>query len=85
MLVFSNIDRYNTPCMKVITRKKSQKPEKCYFTERDIVPEYRDVETLKLFLTPRGKILSRSKTGITAKNQRLIATAINRARELALL
>ena len=71
--------------MKVVTRKNDKKPETCYFTDRVIKPDYRDVETLKLFLTPRGKILSRAKTGITAKNQRLLATAIKRARELALL
>ncbi|MCA9397766.1 30S ribosomal protein S18, partial [candidate division WWE3 bacterium] len=56
--------------MKVVTRKNDKKPETCYFTDRGIKPDYRDVETLKLFLTPRGKILSRAKTGITAKNQR---------------
>ena len=71
--------------MRVVTRKNDKKPETCYFTDRGIKPDYRDVETLKLFLTPRGKILSRAKTGITAKNQRLLATAIKRARELALL
>jgi small subunit ribosomal protein S18 len=71
--------------MRVVTRKKDKKPETCYFDDRDIKPQYREVDTLKLFLTPRGKILSRSKTGITAKNQRLLAEAIKRARELALL
>lgn len=70
--------------MQVIARKKIERPEKCYFTERGITPNYRDVETLKKFLTPRGK-LARSKTGVTAKNQRLLAEAIKRARELALI
>jgi small subunit ribosomal protein S18 len=71
--------------MQVIARKKIEKPDTCYFTERGIKPHYKDVETLKLFLTPRGKVLSRSKTGVTAKNQRLLSVAIKRARELALM
>lgn len=71
--------------MQVIARKKIQKPETCYFEERGIAPHYRDVETLKKFITPRGKILSRSKTGVSAKSQRLLSVAIKRARELSLL
>lgn len=71
--------------MHVIARKKIEKPDTCYFTDKGITPHYRDVETLKLFLSPRGKVLSRSKTGVTAKNQRLLTVAIKRARELALM
>ncbi len=71
--------------MQIIARKKQTKPTTCYFTENGITPYYRNVEILKMFLSPRGKILSRSKTGITAKNQRLLSIAIKRARELALL
>lgn len=71
--------------MQIITRKKYRKPESCYFTKNGITPHYRDVETLKLFLTPRGKILGRAKTGVSAKNQRSLANAIKIARELALL
>lgn len=71
--------------MHVIARKKHTKPATCYFTENDKTPSYDDPETLKMFLTPRGKILGRNKTGITAKNQRLLSVAIKRARELGLL
>lgn len=47
--------------------------------------DYKDVETLKKFIGPYGKIISRKRTGIVAKNQRQLALAIKRARFLALL
>ena len=47
--------------------------------------DYKDVEVLKKFLTPHGQIMSRVKSGLTAFQQRLMATAIKRARIMALL
>jgi small subunit ribosomal protein S18 len=47
--------------------------------------DYKDIATLKRFLTERGKILPRRQTGNTAKQQRMISSAIKRAREMALL
>lgn len=47
--------------------------------------DYKDTEMLKKFLNPHSRMLSRKKTGISAKNQRAVAQAIKRARFLALL
>ena len=47
--------------------------------------EYKDVDLLRKFVTERGKILPRRITGLTAKQQRDLTTAIKRARLLALL
>ncbi len=47
--------------------------------------DYKDVERLKKFLTERGKILPRRKTGTCARHQRQLSRAIKRAREMALL
>lgn len=47
--------------------------------------DYKQVELLRKFMTSRGKILSRSRTGVTAKQQRQLTRAIKRARILALL
>jgi small subunit ribosomal protein S18 len=47
--------------------------------------DYKDVRKLQRFLTERGKILPRRATGLTAKQQRQIAIAIKRARQIALL
>src|SRR3970040_677822 len=47
--------------------------------------DYKDVDLLKRFLTPEGKIRPRRQTGVSARNQRKLARAIKRARHLALL
>lgn len=47
--------------------------------------DYKDVEVLKRFLNPHGRIQSRRKTGLSAANQRKLALAVKRARFMALL
>ncbi|MDB5254681.1 MAG: rpsR [Candidatus Nomurabacteria bacterium] len=57
-----------------------------YFNSNNIqFIDYKDVESLKRFLNPNGRILSRRRTGLTAKNQRSFAEAVKRARFMALL
>jgi small subunit ribosomal protein S18 len=47
--------------------------------------DYKDVDTLKRFISERGKIRSRRITGACRRHQNQIAKAVKRARELALL
>ena len=47
--------------------------------------DYKDVETLKRFLNPHGKIMPRRRTGLSSSNQRALAVAVKRARFMALL
>ncbi len=47
--------------------------------------DYKDVETLKRFITEKGKMLPRRVTGVSAKFQHLINSAIKRARFIGLL
>lgn len=47
--------------------------------------DYKDIETLKRFLNPNGKILPKKVTKVSLKNQRKIALAIKRARFMGLL
>mgnify|MGYP000024875649 CR=1 FL=1 len=47
--------------------------------------DYKRVDTLRRYLSDRGKIKARRKTGVCAKHQRRLAIAIKRARHLALL
>lgn len=47
--------------------------------------DYKNVDSLRRLLTPNGKIQSRRRTGLDARNQRLAAQAIKRARFMALL
>lgn len=51
----------------------------------NLTVDYKDTKTLKRFLSEDGKILPRRRTGLSAKNQRRVTTAIKRARHLALL
>ncbi len=58
----------------------------CYFTKNNIKTiDYKDIELLKKFISANGKIISRRVTGTSAKYQRMLATAIKRARQMALL
>ncbi|MEK7572299.1 MAG: 30S ribosomal protein S18 [Patescibacteria group bacterium] len=57
-----------------------------YFSANNIkYIDYKDVEILKKFLNPNGKIISHKRTGVTSKNQRQLALAIKHARFLGLL
>lgn len=47
--------------------------------------DYKESEDLRRFLTPNGKIQSRKKTGLNAREQRTVAQAIKRARHMGLL
>lgn len=47
--------------------------------------DYKDVSTLRHFLSDRGRIRARSLTGFTPQQQRQVATAIRNSREMALL
>ncbi|MFL0734428.1 MAG: 30S ribosomal protein S18 [Prochlorococcus sp.] len=47
--------------------------------------DYKNVDLLKKFITDRGKILPRRLTGLTAKQQRDLTTAVKRARIISLL
>ena len=58
----------------------------CYFCANHVdYIDYKDVELLKKFISERGKILPRRVTGTSAKYQRMLTTAIKRARHMALL
>jgi len=61
-------------------------PKTCYFCAQNIKKiDYKDVETLKKFISPYAKIQPRTRTGVCAHHQRDLARAIKRARHMALL
>ncbi len=47
--------------------------------------DYKDVTTLRRFVSDRGKIKTRRVSGACRRHQRQVAVAIKRAREMALL
>src|SRR5438874_2345810 len=67
--------------------RRMRRPAKtCPVCESGVrVLDYKDDRTLGRFLTERGKILPSRLSGMCARHQRQLATAIKRARQLALL
>ena len=73
--------RYLTPVSVDVKKKKY-----CRFKKAGIkYIDYKDPEFLKKFLNEQGKILPRRITGTSLKLQRRVATAVKRARQIALL
>ena len=60
--------------------------KQCYFKEEGITHiDYKDVALLKKFINPHGRIIAGRHSGVSAKNQRVLAQAIKRARFMGLL
>jgi small subunit ribosomal protein S18 len=65
---------------KVFFKKKI-----CKFCTQKMKIDYKEADTLRRFITERGKILPRRITGTCAKHQRALALAIKQARSIAML
>ena len=61
------------------------KKKVCRFCTQKQKIDYKDADTLRKYITERGKILPRRITGTCSKHQRALAVAIKRARIIALL
>lgn len=58
----------------------------CKFcADSSLVIDYKEIRTLRYFITERGKITPRRISGNCAKHQRMLTLAIKRARNMALL
>lgn len=67
-------------------RGHSPRRRNCTFcSEKAKFIDYKDIGRLRRFVTERGKILPRRVSGNCARHQRVLAVAVKRARELALL
>lgn len=67
-----------------ITGQKKRRLADHYMQSKTPV-DYRDVETLRRFISPEGKVLPSRRTGLCSVNQRKVTRAIKRARVLGLL
>ena len=66
--------------------RKAPRKKVCIFcVDKTEKIDYKDVAKLRKFISERGKIQPRRMTGTCAKHQRELATAIKRARTVALL
>ena len=69
---------------KAVIRKPKKKV--CQFCkDKASGVDYKDTNLLRKFISDRGKIRARRVTGVSVQEQRLIATAVKNAREMALL
>ncbi|MEJ2689096.1 MAG: 30S ribosomal protein S18 [Deltaproteobacteria bacterium] len=58
----------------------------CRFcADRELNIDYKDIKTLRNFVTERGKIIPRRIYGTCAKHQRELTEAVKRARQIALI
>lgn len=80
--------------LRARARKKARKAKKGMFQRRKVcrycadkklVLSYKDPKSLRLFISETGKVTPRRISGTCAKHQRKLATAIKRARQIALL
>jgi len=62
------------------------RPKNCHFCANNIQDlDYKDIQTLRRFISSYAKIVPRKRSGVCAKHQRKLANAIKRARTMALL
>ena len=66
--------------------RNNRRRKYCRFTALGVTEiDYKDLETLKSYITETGKIIPSRNTGTKPRYQRQLATAVKRARYLALL
>ncbi len=66
-------------------KSKMAKKKVCRFCTETITVDYKNVRVLKSFITERYKIVPARITGTCARHQRLLNTAVKRARHLSLI
>ena len=66
-------------------RRQGRKKVCAFCVNKSKVIDYKDVAMLRHYITEKGKILPRRQTGTCSKHQRELATAIKRARIMALI
>ncbi|WP_100065706.1 30S ribosomal protein S18 [Miniphocaeibacter massiliensis] len=66
-------------------RYRPRKKVCAFCADKNKTIDYKDINTLKKFVSERGKILPRRVTGCCAKHQRAVTEEIKKARQVALL
>jgi small subunit ribosomal protein S18 len=66
-------------------KRKIKVAKNCPFCKEKTEPNFKDVATLSHYLTDRGRIIGRDRSGICAKHQRKITREVKRARHIAIL
>lgn len=66
-------------------QQRVQVPKHCYFCKEVKDPEFTDLSVLRRYLTERGKMIPRGRSGLCAKHQRRLAKEVKHARHLGML
>lgn len=70
----------------MIKKKTFSRRKICRFcADKELVIDYKEIKTLRNFVTERGKIIPQRIFGTCAKHQRQVSDAIKQARQIALL
>jgi len=78
-------DRRGTKKPRKTTVRRGKKKYCQFCADKVSYIDYKDVALLRKFVSERGKIRARRVTGNCSQHQRLVATAVKNAREMALL
>ena len=71
---------------KPVIKRTQKRRQRCFFLVNKIEKiDYKHIGLLMRFMTDRGKIASRRNSGVSAKWQRKLASAIKRARYMGLI
>jgi small subunit ribosomal protein S18 len=68
-----------------LRRRGGRKRAPAFTAEPDFEFDYKDPQTLKHFITERGKVVPRRISGLSAKQQRALTRAIKLSRKISLL
>ncbi len=67
-------------------RRRFQRKKFCRFcANKELIVDYKNVATLRHFITERGKIIPRRISGTCAKHQRALTRELKKARLMALI
>ena len=85
-MAYNKADKQERGDAPMKRRNIRRRKKVCVFcSEENNLIDYKDVNKLKRYISERGKILPRRITGNCAAHQRMIAKAIKKAREAALI
>ncbi|MDD2935195.1 MAG: 30S ribosomal protein S18 [Candidatus Pacebacteria bacterium] len=60
--------------------------KQCHFSKNNInYIDYKEVDSLRKFINPHGRMVARKRSGLCAKHQKQLTEAIKRARFMGLL
>ncbi len=66
--------------------QNQDKPKKCSLCDENVkYVDYKDIKTLRKFLSPYARIMHRLRTGTCAKHQRSLARAMKKSRFMGLV